>query len=571
MARTSRKKQTEKDLLPVTSAQALPTAIYARLSVENSGKDDDGAALENQIAVCEEYIKTCPYLNLIETYSDNGRTGTVFDRPAFNRLMDDIRSGKIKCLVVRDLSRFGRDYVETGTYIERIFPQLDVRFISVKENFDSFATDGSNESLMIPLQNLINSLYSKDISRKVSTALRIQMETGAFRWRKLPYGYMWNEDKTQIIPNEETAPFVRSIFQWKLEGLSLSTILARLDRLKAPIPETLQRVDDNMDGVNTVCWSRSTIHELLKNPAYAGDYAVGRSRSAIYAGIKDLQIKDPTKWYITEDAHEGLVSRETFNAVQRMMGAASDERKKKMKESQTIRDSLIDLFDGKVFCADCEKRMYFHRHKIDKDKRGRWMANYECSTYMGRRVVRCTAHRMRSDALEEKVLRALQLHIQVALDYEKLIRDMSDNSADKKLRSQLNAGIQSITLKLRSIAQKRTRLYEDYADGVLSEEEYAYAKASFDERHEALNHQLDELTAKRNQYTETMSGENKWIRQMKSVEITDTLTREIVDATIEKVFIHENKTIEIIFKYHDIFKQTEKYLEQIGVKEVGEN
>ncbi len=485
--------------------------------------------------------------------------------------MDDIRSGKIKCLVVRDLSRFGRDYVETGTYIERIFPQLDVRFISVKENFDSFATDGSNESLMIPLQNLINSLYSKDISRKVSTALRIQMETGAFRWRKLPYGYMWNEDKTQIIPNEETAPFVRSIFQWKLEGLSLSTILARLDRLKAPIPETLQRVDDNMDGVNTVCWSRSTIHELLKNPAYAGDYAVGRSRSAIYAGIKDLQIKDPTKWYITEDAHEGLVSRETFNAVQRMMGAASDERKKKMKESQTIRDSLIDLFDGKVFCADCEKRMYFHRHKIDKDKRGRWMANYECSTYMGRRVVRCTAHRMRSDALEEKVLRALQLHIQVAMDYEKLIRDMSDNSADKKLRSQLNAGIQSVTLKLRSISQKRTRLYEDYADGVLSEEEYAYAKASFDERHEALNHQLDELTAKRNQYTETMSGENKWIRQMKSVEITDTLTREIVDATIEKVFIHENKTIEIIFKYHDIFKQTEKYLEQIGVKEVGEN
>ena len=114
--------------------------------------------------------------------------------------MDEIRGGRIKCLVVRDLSRFGRDYVETGTYIERIFPQLDVRFISVKENFDSFATDGSNESLMIPLQNLINDLYSKDISRKVSTALRIQMENGEFRWRKLPYGYMWNEDRTHIIP-----------------------------------------------------------------------------------------------------------------------------------------------------------------------------------------------------------------------------------------------------------------------------------------------------------------------------------------------------------------------------------
>lgn len=147
MARTSRKKITANPVQAVSPSQIFPTAIYARLSVENSGKDDEGAALENQIAVCEEYIKACPHLELIETYSDNGRTGTVFDRPAFNRLMGDIRCGRIKCIVVRDLSRFGRDYVETGTYIERIFPQLDVRFISIKENFDTFATDGSNDCL----------------------------------------------------------------------------------------------------------------------------------------------------------------------------------------------------------------------------------------------------------------------------------------------------------------------------------------------------------------------------------------------------------------------------------------
>src|SRR5574344_2038876 len=168
MARKSRKIQSEPQEI-VQPSQIFPTAIYARLSVENSGKDDDGAALQNQIDVCREYIKTCPYLNLVDVYSDNGKTGTVFDRPAFNRLMDDIRDGSIKCLVVRDLSRFGRDYIESETYLERIFPKVDVRFISVKEQFDTFATDGSNESLMIPLQNLINDLYSKDISRKVST------------------------------------------------------------------------------------------------------------------------------------------------------------------------------------------------------------------------------------------------------------------------------------------------------------------------------------------------------------------------------------------------------------------
>lgn len=360
MARKSRKIQAEPQKI-VQPSQIFPTAIYARLSVENSGKDDDGAALQNQIDVCREYIKTCPYLSLQSVYSDNGKTGTVFDRPAFNRLMDDIRSGSIKCLVVRDLSRFGRDYIEAGTYLERIFPKLDVRFISVKEQFDTFATDGSNESLMIPLQNLINDLYSKDISRKVSTALRIQMENGSFRWRKLPYGYCWNEKRTQIIPDEATAPFVRDIFKWKLEGASLSTMLTLLDDAGAPIPETLQRTEGNMDGVNTVCWSRSSVFEILRNPAYAGDKAVGRSKQSVYAGMKEVQVKDRAQWYVAEDAHERLVSREDFDAVQHMMKQAYEERKQKMEAARAMRERLVDLFDGKVFCADCGKRKYFHR------------------------------------------------------------------------------------------------------------------------------------------------------------------------------------------------------------------
>ena len=213
--------------------------------------------------------------------------------------------------------------------------------------------------------------------------------------------------------------------------------------------------------------------------------------------------------------------------------------------------------------------MYFHRQKIDKDRRGRWLANYECSAYTGRRDVRCTAHRTRFELVEEKVLRALQLHIQAALDYELLISKLNESNADRQIRKELDKSVQSVTLKLRAVSQKRTRLYEDYADGILSDEEYAYAKSSFDERWEALNRRLDELTARRNQYCETMSGENRWIRQMKSVEVTDTLTQAIVDAAIETVYIHENKAVEIVFKYHDIFRQTERYLSELGVKESG--
>ena len=168
---------------------------------------------------------------------DNGRTGTVFDRPEFNRLMNDIRTGRIKCLVVRDLSRFGRDYIEAGTYLERVFPQIGLRFIAIKENYDNFDADGSGESLIIPLQNMINTLYSKDISRKVSTALKAQMESGEFKKRNLPYGYRWDEEHSNMVFDEETAPIVRKIFQWKIEGLSLPAIADRLDAMNAPNPE----------------------------------------------------------------------------------------------------------------------------------------------------------------------------------------------------------------------------------------------------------------------------------------------------------------------------------------------
>ena len=221
MARKSRKiTAAAEPVIEVQPTETFPTAIYARLSVENSGKSEKVDVIANQIEICKSYIADRPYLDLIDTYIDNGHTGTVFDRPEFNRLINDIKTGRIKCLVVRDLSRFGRDYIETGTYLERIFPQIGLRFIAIKENYDSFDTDGSSESLMIPLQNMINALYSKDISRKVSTALKAQMEDGTFVKRNLPYGYKWDEEHSNMVIDEEAAQYVRLIFRWKIEGKS---------------------------------------------------------------------------------------------------------------------------------------------------------------------------------------------------------------------------------------------------------------------------------------------------------------------------------------------------------------
>ena len=167
--------------------------------------------------------------------------------------MTDIKSGRIKCLVVRDLSRFGRDYIETGTYLERIFPQIGLRFIAIKENYDNLDTDGSNESLIIPLQNMINALYSKDISRKVSTALKAQMEQGTFQKRNLPYGYRWNAERSNMVIDEETAQYVRLMFKWKIEGWSIPMILDELDRLGAPNTELRKRQNGTRTGDGCSC------------------------------------------------------------------------------------------------------------------------------------------------------------------------------------------------------------------------------------------------------------------------------------------------------------------------------
>ena len=564
MARKSRKVTAAEPIMEAAPAQRFPTAIYARLSVENSGKSEKVDVIANQIEICKSYLTERPYLNLVDTYVDNGRTGTVFDRPEFNRLMTDIRSGRIKCLVVRDLSRFGRDYIETGTFLERIFPQIGLRFISIKENFDSFDTDGNSESLLIPLQNMVNSLYSKDISRKVSTALKAQMESGEFKKRNLPYGYRWDEEHSNMVFDEETAPIVRKIFQWKIEGLSLPAIADRLDAMDAPNPE-FQKYQVGVRTGNATAkkvWNKSTLTNILDNPHYVGDTVLGRTLNAIYKGVKNQHI-DRENWIVFPDTHEAIISREDFQRVREMREAAARARVEKMERSEKIRATLINLFDGKIVCAECGKKLYYHRKRIDKDKRGRWYAYYECSTSVGRRYEHCTPHYTRQDVLEEKVLASIQLQVKAALDYDKLLDKLRGSEGEKNIRDQQNALITSLNLRISGVSKKRTRLYEDYVEGVLDEEEYAFAKKSYDEQFAELSRRLDEAVQRRSKFNEAMSVDNKWITLMKSVSTATRLSQELVDESIELVKVHEDGVVELVMKYSDLYALTIQSIKEV--------
>ena len=282
-------KESQRLLPPV-----FPTAIYVRLSVENLGRKDNGATIENQKDICREYIKKCSDLQLVRIYEDNGWTGTIMQRPAFEELMEDVKKGVIKAIVVRDLSRFARNYIEAGTYLESVFPHLGVRFISIKEGLDTLKVE-STESLIVPLQNLINDLYSKDISRKVETSKAMQMRAGTMKWSIVPYGYMKNAEHTNIIPDPLRADIVRQIFQWKLDGVSIADIVRNLNAMNAPKADVSYSQEKP--------WVSFSVRSILGNPAYIGVRILGREHSAIYKGVH-REKTTPEHWHIFPDAHE---------------------------------------------------------------------------------------------------------------------------------------------------------------------------------------------------------------------------------------------------------------------------
>ncbi len=568
MARKSRKAQAQPVAEVKKETAALPTAIYARLSVENSGKDDDGNSLQNQIAVCEDYLDGCPYLRLAEVYSDNGRTGTVFDRPAWNRLMDDVRTGKIQCIVVRDLSRFGRDYVETGNYLEKIFPALGTRFISVKENFDNFTCGNAMESLSVSLQNLVNAMYSRDISKKVSTALRAQMETGIFRNRNLPYGYLWNGDKIAYVVDEEAAAVVRQIFEWKLREVSVYTIVERLKAGGIESPERHKRRAGTRNGGNIQGegWCPSTIRGILQNRAYIGEMICGKSETALYKGLKK-RLTEKDNWIVVSDAHPPIVSVSDFEAVERQMREDSAHRENAMEWSADIRAGMIDLFAGKIFCADCGKRMYYKRQRICGCKNVTFRGVYDCSTHVRRGHATCFNHFIRQDALDEKVFNAIRDQLQVALDYERLLLAMRGGAGEASVREKHKAAVASVKLRLNALKKKRAGLYESYVEGILNEEEYAFAKQTYEEQYEALNRLLDEAVERRERFLASISPDNKWLTMMRGAAGMTGLTQELVDAIIEKVLVYGGGRIEVVFNYNDVFYAMLECVEQI--KEAG--
>ena len=547
MARKSRKTTGAVIEAPVQESNYFSTAIYVRLSIENSGKDDDGDSIANQISFCKAFLAEHTDLKLYGIYEDNGEKGTNFDRPEFKRMMDDIRSGKVKCVLVKDLSRFGRDYIEAGEYLEKIFPFMGIRFISITDGYDSLTCDDAEGALMIPLKNMINDVYAKDISRKIITSFRARQEKGEFLPAFAPYGYVKSKEVAyRYEVDQETAPYVRMIYEWKADGVSHSEICKRLNDMGAVTPAR-RKVDLGIwraEKYKNTVWFGRTIIDILKNPTYTGCIVYGRIPKSLYEGIK-MHRAPEEEWRYVPDAHEPIISQELFDKVQKMFADRAKTFKEKMDKNAPLRELVTNHFKGKIYCGDCGKRMRFvkptdRRYPVDQDH-----AIYVCGGYLDSGYSRCSRHSIRYPVVAEAVLTAIKVQLDFALKQEQLIRQMRGSVKEKNLIDKYVGQINYLSQELKKINGKRESLFENFAEGILDEAEYQLAKKKYDDEAADMEKKLVVEKAKKAQLDDVLSLSNEWLGVIHKAENIKEIDSDLVKHLVSSVKVFEANRVEV--------------------------
>jgi DNA invertase Pin-like site-specific DNA recombinase len=549
MARTKRKVN---PILPAAVQTEQPRRVYqvggyARLSVEDSGKP--GAdTISTQRELIQSYIDGQPDMRLYDLYCDNGRTGTNFDRPEFERMMEDVRSGKVDCIVVKDLSRFGRNYRETGNYLERIFPLLDVRFIAVNDNFDTLTAERTQDGYIVPLKNIMNAVYSKDISRKILPALATKQQNGEFIGSWAAYGYQkCADDHHRIEPDEETAPVVWDIFQWRLSGLSYQNIARKLNERGIPSPARYHYLKGDAKSeryANTV-WSITAVKKICTDEVYLGHMVQGRKRSGFSEGRKHYKVPE-SEWVIVRNTHEPLVDEETFRTVQRMAAEASSAYKERLGRHDSL-GKIPNILRGLIYCADCKRPLVRYKSVTNKGKNLYYV--YICPTHSND-LTSCPKKYFHETKLIEILWDTLRREIALAENLDKLVRQYSKSAKAISWEAETKREIAAAKQAFRRAEMLYDSLYQNYADKLMTEQEYTEMKRQYRSDMERAQTRLEELE-QRQRDERQQTTENPWLTACGQFKEETALTGAMAHALIERVEIDGADHVSIALRYRD--------------------
>ena len=538
------------------------TAGYIRLSVEDSGKTD-GYSLENQEKLVKDFIAEQQDMRLYRLYIDNGATGTVFERPAFDEMMQDMKDGKINCIVVKDLSRLGRNYLEAGNYLEQIFPFFRVRFISITDGYDSNSPDVTDESLIIPLKNIINEGYAKDISQKITTSFEARKKQGQFMGKYPVYGYLKDpENKNHLIVNPETCGIVKRIFQMRDSGVALGAIASQLNEEGIPSParylwlKGLSKEERHKDSY----WDRTNVKRLLTNKMYLGMLVYGKERTSFAKGIKRQRVPE-SEWKYVPNAHEAIIDQELFDSVQRKLEGAKQDFLNMTGINEDYQPE--NLFRGRIHCSDCGRAMKMTKFVTTrKDGSTDRYAVYECCRRKQLYDLSCPQRSIRKAIVDKTVEEAIRFHIRTFLDTEQVIAKLNRSPKGRAAASNIQNHIREKQRRITKIERLSTGIYEDYREGILDEEEYLAIRRQYGAEKEELLKEVDALMLAETEHEADYHSTGSLADIVRKYAEFQELSREIVEAFITDIQVHTDSHLAITFAFEDEFQRLIDMAEQ---------
>ena len=511
-------------------------AVYLRLSLEDmsvrSNKlSDESNSIRSQRILVQKYISDNPELGQypVVEYSDDGYSGTNFDRPGVQRLLDKVKSGEVACIVVKDLSRFGRNYLEVGDYLEHIFPILGVRFIAITDHYDSDRHVGSTGGLDVAFRNLIHQRYAQDLSEKIKSSRHMQMRKGKFV-SHCPYGYMRHpKQKHQMVIDPNTAPIVREIFQAAIDGKRSTEIATMLNERKIATPMVYKKWH-NPNVQNDIMWSHQAVLRILQDYKYTGAMVSFKCGNETVRARVQTRYK-PEDWVITEGCHEPIVSEETYQKANATIRKVKYTPPKK-----------TDCKDRVYFCACCGRRLR-KTHGTDE--------YFSCQTQLYQKDAACASIFWSKSELEGILIEAYR--VQLKMMEEELQTQALQGTADPITECRKNQG--QVELELNAFDGSNLRLYESYRSGELSREAFIQKKASMSARQTELKVQLEALRQEEMELLAQASDQEDREQRMRNVIqqiiLSDEQIKPFMYEAVERVDIHPSRELDITWKFSE--------------------
>lgn len=526
--------------------------IYARLSRDDGDKLESDSII-NQKALIRDFLSKHPEIHAVSEKTDDGYSGVNFDRPAFQEMMEDIRSGKINCVVVKDLSRFGRNYIEAGNYIERVFPFLGVRFIAINDNYDSLDRNQS-DSLIIPFKNLINDAYCKDISVKIRSQLEIKRKKGQFIGAFAAYGYLKDEeDHNKLVVDTYASEIVRAIFKWKIQGMSQGRIANKLNMqgVLCPMEYKLSlgmKVQTNFRVHKKALWSSKAVTRILTNEIYTGVLVQGKVGTPNYK-IKKIMPRDEADWIRVEGVIPVIIDRDMFDSVQMIL--AKDIR-------IAPEEDVVYPLSGFVKCADCGQNMVRKSYNAG----GKSYSYFICSTRKAGKG--CSTHSISEEKLMDVVLQMVSKQIDSVCEMEKML-DIVDSLPEKQANV-FNYDAQVVRLKEEIERNKsfKLKLYENLQEGLIGQDEYFLFKKSYAVKIAEAEAAIRAIEDEREQAVSRNRDSLSWMETFKKYRNITSVNRSMVVDLIRQVNVFEGGRAEVVFRHADEAEKVVKMLEDVS-------